>query len=170
MFTKPTYICKSVEVKGTGIKGDGLFAKKEIPKKTIVFRWGGTFVNGEELKKFSPEEYVIIQVDDNLWSIEARKSPEEETYYINHSCDPNVWMKDAVTFMARRNIKKGEELTTDYSLFEKESWSAKWECKCGTNLCRHHITEKDYLLPELQKRYANHFSPVILKKIKKFKE
>ena len=34
----------------------------------------------------------------------------------NHSRDPNLWMGDEVTILARRDIDIGEELTIDYAL------------------------------------------------------
>ncbi len=76
-------------------------------------------------------------------------------------------MKDGITFIAKRAINKGEELKTDYSMFVSENYVSKWYCKCGSKFCRHKITGKDYLLPELQRRYKNHFSPPINRKIKK---
>jgi hypothetical protein len=32
-------------------------------------------------------------------------------HFLNHSCDPNVWMEDEVTLAARRDLGVGEELT-----------------------------------------------------------
>lgn len=57
-----------------------------------------------------------MQLDDNLYSVEERGA--DETYFTNHSCDPNVWMMNAVTLGTRRCIPTGEELTVDYALFE----------------------------------------------------
>jgi len=60
--------------------------------------------------------------------------PDDEDYaadYTNHSCDPNLWMKDEATLMARRDIEAGEELTADYMVWEvDEDYRAAWECKC----------------------------------------
>lgn len=56
---------------------------------------------------------------------------------LNHSCEPNLWMADAVTLVVRRDIAAGEEVTIDYSLFEcDESWVARWSCRCGAPACR----------------------------------
>jgi len=160
-----SYINPLVEIRNSPISGKGMFAKEKIPKGTIIIRWGGTFVHGDKLPK-DRTKYIIIQVDEDLWSIEPKAKPEDESYFINHSCNPNVWMVDGITFVAARDIKKGEELTTDYSLFEKEEYVAKWKCSCGAKECRKEITGKDYLIPALQKKYGEHFSPVIKKKIK----
>jgi hypothetical protein len=40
-------------------------------------------------------------------------------HYLNHSCDPNVWMIDEVTLAARRDIAKGEEVVADYAMWDE---------------------------------------------------
>jgi hypothetical protein len=91
--------------------------------------------------------------------LEGYESVEER---LNHSCDPNVWMSDEVTLIARRDIAAGEELTVDYALFElDESWSGPWRCQCGTPLCRGGFTGREWKDPVLQGRYVGHWHPVI---------
>ena len=80
---------------------------------------------------------------------------------MNHSCDPNIWMSDAFTLSARRRIEPGEELTADYALW---LYDVDWvldPCRCGSPLCRGRVTGRDWQLPELQVRYAGHFTPFI---------
>ena len=153
MIKKETsWINPLVIISNSLIQNKGMFAKEDVKKGTIIFKWGGTFVTNDEMKKFDRSRFILIQVEDNLWSVEPRDKPEDETYFINHSCNPNVWMKNGITFITKKNIKKGEELTVDYAMFEDEDYVAKWDCNCGSKFCRHKITGKDYLLPELQKR------------------
>jgi hypothetical protein len=55
----------------------------------------------------------------------------------NHSDDPNTWMEDEVTLVARRDVKAGEELTADYAMRKDEEHSiVPWDCNCGSSLCR----------------------------------
>ncbi len=164
MQIKKSFIHPSIEIRDSLIGGKGMFAKEDIPKGTVVIRWGGTFLKRDELPK-DANKFILIQVEDNLWSVEPRDKPEDESYFINHSCEPNVWMQDGITFVTMSDIKKGEELTTDYALFVSENYIAKWICKCGSKMCRKRITGKDYLLPELQAKYKKHFSLIINKKI-----
>jgi hypothetical protein len=90
------------------------------------------------------------------------------TDFINHSCNPNVWMKDEVTLVARRGIVVGEELTIDYAMIEgTEEWVGPWECRCGSELCRGRYTGNDWRQKELQERYRNHFSPFICERIRR---
>ncbi|MDP9237405.1 MAG: SET domain-containing protein-lysine N-methyltransferase [Chloroflexota bacterium] len=81
----------------------------------------------------------------------------------NHSCDPNLWMADEVTEVARRPIAAGEEITIDYAL---HSVLPEWrmECACGSPLCRGTITGNDWMRQDLQRRYGTHFSPFIVRR------
>lgn len=165
---KESLLNPDIELKISKIQGKGMFAKKPIKKGEIIYIWGGIFKTGKEIEGINENEKRAIQVDEDFYLVEDKKDQTEDlTYFINHSCDPNVWMKDGVTFIARRDINRGEELTADYSMFVSENYVSRWDCKCGSKFCRHKITGKDYLLPELQRRYKNHLSPPINEKIRK---
>ncbi len=108
---------------------------------------------------------LVMQFDEGVFSVEDRGV--SDSYFVNHSCEPNLWMKDAFTLQERRDIETGEELTADCAMWEtNEDYVSKWICNCGSINCRHKITGKDYLLPELRKKYDDHFIPFINKKIK----
>jgi len=53
--------------------------------------------------------------------------------YVNHSCDSNTYVKDEKD-IAKRDIKKGEEITSDYSLEGVAEMNFK--CNCGSKNCR----------------------------------
>ncbi|MCX6790795.1 MAG: hypothetical protein NTV62_01205 [Candidatus Gribaldobacteria bacterium] len=62
----------------------------------------------------------------------------------------------------------GEEVTVDYGIWEDDpKYISKWECLCGSPLCRKKVTGNDWKLPTLQKKYSGHFSPLLSKRIKK---
>jgi len=124
------------------------------------------FYHRRRSKEKNKNDFLIIQIDEDLWSIEKRGEFEDD-YFINHSCDSNSWMIDGRTFVTKRNIKKNKEITVDYSLFESEDYISKWECKCDFVDCREKITGKDCLLPNVQKKYNLHFSPMVQKRIDK---
>ena len=134
--------------------------------------WGGDFVKGVQARRAKKDGKAIQQIDDDLWDVFDYKTRNDDpSYNHNHSCDPNTWMKDEVTIIARRKIKPREELTIDYAVFVLDiNYKMPSNCKCGTNLCRHDITGKDWQRKELQKRYKNHFSPYLNRKIKKLKK
>ena len=76
---------------------------------------------------------------------------------MNHSCDPNCWWDEKDRLVARWDIKKGDEVTYDYSTSDiYRYWEAGWECKCKSEVCRHRITRDDILDPDLQIRYQGH--------------
>ena len=100
--------------------------------------------------------------------------------YINHSCDPNCITKyyslKKRDIIAVRDIKKGEELTVDYSTgaiygfgkggFVTEEGSIM-KCKCGSRNCRIYITGDFFELSQhSQKKYYKYLPPSIKRKFK----
>ena len=60
--------------------------------------------------------------------------------YINHSCDPNVFVKTVggVRYVcARRDVSAGEEIAYDYCI--DSSGDTVWHCNCGAQRCRRTI-------------------------------
>jgi uncharacterized protein len=107
---------------------------------------------------------VEIQIGDDL--IIAPVSDEERELsmmYLNHSCDPNLGGRGEITFAAMRDIRASEELTHDWAMTADDDYSI--ECNCGAANCRKIVTGKDWRRPELQKRYAGHFSAYLARKI-----
>lgn len=111
---------------------------------------------------------TLMQIDEGLWLGNRVDEPLTDDYFINHSCDSNMWMKDEVTLIARRDIAAGEEVTMDYAMhFADPNWTMRNTCSCGSPLCRGTITGRDWMLKELQERYRDHFSPLINRRITK---
>lgn len=162
------WVSSKIEIRKTAGKGKGAFAVGEIKAGEPLIIFGGEYTDSEGAKGARLAGKLVMQWDDNLFSVEDRG--DDLGYFINHSCDPNAWMKDVFTIVAKRNIKIGEEITADYALWEAdENYISKWECKCDSPICRKKVTGKDWRLPELQERYKNHFSPLINKRIKAIK-
>ena len=133
--------------------------------------WGGKVFTNEEKKRGLVKKYTGSRIDENHWLGGDLDEPEQEDQYLNHSCDPNIWLIDEVTFNARRDISKGEEITADYSTWSiDDTWVMDEPCRCGSSLCRHTVTGKDWQLPELQERYKGHFVPFVNEWIEKMKQ
>lgn len=69
------------------------------------------------------------------WSLDGSRGGNG-THYINHSCEPNAFMKilyDHILFIALRDIEPGEEITIDY---ESTLHSDSKKCICGAKTCR----------------------------------
>lgn len=158
-------------MRGSQFHGKGLFAKKLINIGEVVVIWGGHFVKEVQARRAEKNGKAIQQIDEDLWDVFDYKTRNDDpSYNHNHSCDPNTWMKDEVTIIARRKIKPGEELTIDYTVFVLNiNYKMPGECKCGSKLCRKIITGNDWKNKSLQKKYENHFSPLINKLIKRKK-
>jgi hypothetical protein len=68
-----------------------------------------------------------------------------------------------VLLVAIRDVNQGEELTTDYALFDTSP--GEMACRCRTPSCRRTITGADWQLGELQVKYAGYFSSYIQRRI-----
>ncbi len=162
-YPEKSWINPKLEVRETKI-GKGMFTKEPLKEGEVVVIWGGDAINTEGAKLAEEAGKLVLQWDDDVFSVEDRG--DDPSYYINHSCDPNLWMEGVSTLVTRKDIKAGEELTADYALWEAdENYVSKWECHCGSPFCRHKITGQDWRFPELQQRYRNHFSKLINKRI-----
>lgn len=168
-----TWFSPKIQVRASPIQGRGTFALAEIAAGETVEIWG-QFWKGRPTAEFTADAeraeraagsgLTVMQWDVDLYSIEERGS--DPGYFINHSCDPNLWFRDAFTLESRRAIAPGDELTLDYAMFEAhESFRSAWECQCGTPACRATVTGRDWRRQDLRSRYADRFSPLLNKRI-----
>ena len=161
---KETWINPKIEIRETPNKGRGMFAIENIFSGEELLVWGGEYTDSRSAAEAKNSGKLCMQWDDNIFSVENRG--DDVGYFINHSCNSNTWMTDAYTLVANKDIKIGEEITADYSLWEaNEDYISKWECTFGSPDCRKRITGKDWRGQILQERYKDHFSPLINKKI-----
>lgn len=168
MNIKQDWKSSKVDIRESPVEGKGLFANTDIKKGEKIVVWGGNYTDAAGAELMRKNGKLVMQWDDDLYSYEDRA--EDEGYFINHSCDPNLWMADAYTLITRRDVKTGEELTIDYAMFEAdENYISKWECKCGSPLCRGRVTGEDWKNSDLQNSYKEHFSPLINKRIQSLK-
>jgi hypothetical protein len=132
-----------------GIEGKGVFIKQDMGKNKKVFN-------------FSKRDIFLhhkagchckiccrcIQIGEYNWLYPLRGS---YGWYLNHSCNPNCGIigKDIVSI---RNIKKGEEITIDYSTTNNDfKW--KMNCKCNQKNCRKKIESVQFLSKKLFNKY-----------------
>lgn len=154
-----------VVARPSSIEGLGLFATAPIATGEVVGILGGRVIDDAELRHIartcSTYNTVAIAEGANLLL-----EDDETITRGNHSCDPNLWMRDEFTLEARRDIAAGEEITVDYAL---QTAVADWEmsCSCGSPVCRKLVRGDDWRQAELQDRYRGHFSPFLNKRIKK---
>lgn len=165
-----SWIDPRIEIRSSPIGGKGMFAREPIKNGEVVIVWGGVVLTEVDLESGNFSKGTLSAIAENLWLGDAPGGEDFAADYTNHSCDPNLWMKDEVTLMARGDVKAGEELTADYMMWEaNENYMAAWQCNCGSPLCRETITGKDWRLPEIQERYRGHFSPFLNRRIEREK-
>jgi hypothetical protein len=167
-YAPTDWIDPRIEIRPSPIHGRGMFAVAPINQSEVVTIWGGTLLlTEEELAAANAADYVWATIGEGLYLARPHDPDREDlTDLINHSCDPNVWMQDEVTLVARRDIPVGQELTIDYAMFEAdEDWVAPWKCRCGSELCRGGHSGRAWRRIELQERYGRHFSPFICARI-----
>jgi uncharacterized protein len=140
------------------IAGRGLFAIEAIHKSEVVAVKGGHVVTTEELRVLpEPLGNSDVQIADDLHLVALHEDEYEGVMlFINHSCEPNVGIGGNVLFVAMRDIEPGEELTTDYALFD--NYDGTMACHCGRASCRRQITGRDWRRPELQEKYRGYIS------------
>ena len=161
-----SYRSPKTEVRESKIHGRGLFATADIAKDEIVAVKGGHVVDRKTLREKIVPEFgpVEIQIDDDLFIAPVTNEERESSMlYLNHSCDPNLGVRGEITFVARRDIRAGEELTHDWAMTDDDDYSV--DCNCGAVNCRKVLTGKDWRRSDLQKRYAGYFSTYLARKI-----
>jgi len=125
-----------LEVKKSNIYGKGCFALAHFPARKKIADYAGELVLGSrkiEARLRRQDAIKIIRLDLDT-AIDGAVGGNE-TAYINHSCDPNAFMRiipgRKVAIFARRDIRPGEELTIDY----RDPYHPEL-CRCGATNCR----------------------------------
>ena len=123
-------------VKKSNIFGKGCFALSHFPARKKIADYAGELVLGSrkiQARLRRQDAIKIIQLDEET-AIDGAVGGDE-TAFINHSCDPNAFMRIVpgrkVAIFARRDIRPGEELTIDYRDPDHPE-----VCRCGAPNCR----------------------------------
>jgi hypothetical protein len=159
------WVSPHVEVRASSIEGRGLFARDDIGAETPLLRLGGRLVTTVELDALiaradADPDAPYVDTFTVYEDAHVVLPPGTPAHYGNHSCDPNLWYGDAYTFVTRRAVRAGEELTIDYATISGAD-GLQMSCACGTQPCRGEITSDDWQIPELQTRYRGHWAPAL---------
>ena len=110
------------------IHGVGVVAIRNIKKGTPIFYGDDEeiiWVEKKRIKRLADgvkqlyDDFCIIKGD--LYGCPKNFNQLTPAWYLNHSQKPNVACDKDYKFYALRDIKKGEELTADYSTYSDES-------------------------------------------------
>jgi uncharacterized protein len=146
----PKSLCK---VKNSKIHGRGLYATADIEEETQIIQYVGEKITKEESTKRAleweeqaretGEGLVYIFELDDTYDIDGRLG-ENPARYMNHSCDGNceaINYDGEIWIVARKDIKKGEELVYDYG-YNMEHF-LDHPCLCGADNCIGYIVRED---------------------------
>ena len=134
----------SVVIKPSPIHGKGVFAAVNFKAGDIILRRDESRLVTEEnpLREGEQEYHCDWLADGRVVYL-----PEPERY-INHSCDPNAYLKeigDKKYHVALRDIAERGEITHDYCI--DGFGDTLWECNCGSDKCRKTIHSNFFHLP-----------------------
>ena len=126
---------KKIKILPSKVHGKGMYADEDIKRGERIQRLEGkTVVQTTKHDKHPEVMRTWFGLRKRTW-IDPGNGPFS---FLNHSCEPNGAMAGPRTLVALKNIKKGDEITVDYSLTDPDpNW--RMECKCGAKTCRMHI-------------------------------
>lgn len=133
-----------IEVRASGIHGDGAFARRAMTAGQVIGSYGGKRYSAEQTQTVDgnqPMTYLFALSDGSY--IDGRDGGNA-TRHINHSCTPNCVAYEVsnggggldVVIEARRRIRAGEELFLDYALDIGDDDPSEYRCHCGRARCR----------------------------------
>lgn len=117
-------------VKRSSIDGVGVVAIRDIPAGTNPFIGSNNpeayTCTQKELSNLHPEvlrmieDFLPVNKDGTIDIPVNGLNSLDISFFLNTSKSPNVATSDGVFFKTARDIKKGEELTADYSTYDYE--------------------------------------------------
>ncbi len=141
------------------IAGRGVFAGEDIKNGEFVLLMTGKTIH----KVYRTESDLNVGKTWVCIGVHKWMAPDFPVKFMNHSCDANLAYKTPRRIYARRDIKKDEELTIDYSIIEYvDFW--RLPCTCGSKLCRKEMRSIQFLPLSLYKSYLPYI-PRFLQKI-----
>ena len=136
-------LAPGLSVKQSPIEGKGCFSLTHFPARKKIAEYTGERIRNREANRRANRRRLRICAINDDWSLDGSRGGNG-THYINHSCEPNAYMKvlyGHVLFLALRDIEPGEEITIDYqsTLHPNEK-----RCICGAPSCRGTINDPAY--------------------------
>ena len=125
-------------IEDTGKYGLGVFANQNFKKGEVITALKGEIITFDECIK-RIKTGAENQTDSLQVGLEQDMDLDELSRIFNHSCEPNAGLRKISELVAIRDIKKGEEITYDYSAtigpnIPESLWAMP--CECGAKSCR----------------------------------
>lgn len=122
------------------LHGLGVFAAEPINKNTRIIDYAGELIRTRDSHdrevRYLKQGCIWVYRVDRVWSRDAAVGGNIARF-INHSCTPNCYTRvigETIWIIAARNIRKGEELTYDYSTDGVGSIQCRCRPGCETRL------------------------------------
>ena len=132
------------------IAGIGVFAARRFTAGDWILSFldgAPTVVPYSVTTHIPEEEGNYIQIGPDKYIL-----PAPPSLYLNHSCDPNVGVRDATEIVALIDIEADTELIFDYSTsMAEDGWEL--DCACSASRCRGRIRDFKYIPVERQLFY-----------------
>jgi SET domain-containing protein len=128
-------LAPGLTIKKSPINGKGCFATLRFQRGRKIADYTGELITNAEANRRANRRLLRICAINSSWSLDGSLGGNG-THYINHSCEPNSFMKilyGHIQFYALRDIRPGEEITIDY---ESTLHSDTKRCYCGAKTCR----------------------------------
>ena len=147
--------------------GRGQVALENIARGETIVVYGGRAMTLDEYHHLPPEaKHLVWQVSESPYVLFGPMCVEEISNgdFFNHSCNPNAGLRGDLRLVAMRDIAVGEAITFDYAIcMTGNIWDM--ECLCGELNCRRQVSGDDWMIPELQRKYAGYWMSFIQEKI-----
>jgi len=132
----------------------GLFAVVSIAKGEILID-----LNGEET--LSSPTRRSLQIGEGKHAF----GREETVGYLNHGCDPNVFLDfSCLCVRALKDIRAGEEAKINYAATEYEMHDS-FRCDCGSPGCLRMIGGFKFLTRDQQLKLKPYLAPYLLTRL-----
>jgi len=120
----------NIKIRISPIEGQGVFALRDFLNGEIVIDWSkcSRVLSQQEFLNLSEEEKNYVSFIDKKYVLFL-----EPARFVNHSCQANTKALNNGD-VAVRNIKKGEEITADYTA--ENAPGLKFKCNCQSNNCK----------------------------------
>lgn len=168
-------LSKKIIRKKIGTNEYGLFANEPIAKGEFIWKEdekeknNSIILNVRDVLNLPDDQKEIFlhfcyQIDDDLLSgqLSLDEICKDDAFFMNHSCDPNVWY-EGDCLVARRDIAVEEEITYDYGT-DFTAFDRNFTCNCGSKHCRGMVRKDDWIM--LKEKYGvEHLASYLRKKL-----
>lgn len=122
-------IMADIIIKKSKIEGLGVFAARNFKKREIVIKYTlPEVLTKEEVDQLPEKDKEYVQYAGEGKYI-LHQAPAR---FVNHSCDANTY-SDHLSDIAKREIKKWEEITANY--LDEKVPELNMVCKCASKNC-----------------------------------